>query len=67
MHSQRRPRPRTTPSRVVAGAALDAMRASGVRWLSDEGRTSLPEHLIECFGVMGVGLGVSGFRDAEER
>lgn len=42
---------------VLAGAALAAMRASLVRWLADGGRTSLPDHLIECFDLMSAGLG----------
>lgn len=42
---------------VLAGAALAAMRASLARWLADDGRTSLPDHLIECFDLMGAGLG----------
>lgn len=43
---------------LLAGAALAAMRASLARWLADDGRTSLPDHLIECFDLMGAGLGV---------
>lgn len=52
---------------LLAGAALAAMRASLARWLIDDGRTSLPDHLIECFDLMDAGLGgVSGSPNADQ-
>jgi AcrR family transcriptional regulator len=43
--------------RLIAGAALAAMRASLRRWLTDDGRSRLPDHLAYCFDLMEVGLG----------
>lgn len=43
--------------RLIAGAAMASMRASLHRWLTDDGSTHLPDHLEECFDLLGVGLG----------
>ncbi len=43
--------------RLIAGAALAAMRASLAHWLRDGGRTRLPDHIVYCFDLMGEGLG----------
>jgi TetR/AcrR family transcriptional regulator, regulator of mycofactocin system len=52
---------------LLAGAALAAMRASLARWLTDDGRTSLPDHLVECFDLMHAGLGgISGSRTTDQ-
>ncbi len=45
---------------LLAGAALACMRASLRRWLLDEGRPRLPDHIQECFDVMEAGLGKVG-------
>lgn len=42
--------------RIIAGAALAAMRASLHRWLTDEGDSRLPDHIAYCFDLMGSGL-----------
>jgi AcrR family transcriptional regulator len=46
--------------RLIAGAALAAMRASLRRWLTDDGRSRLPDHLAYCFDLMETGLGDVG-------
>lgn len=47
--------------RLIAGAALAAMRVSLRRWLTDEGSSRLPDHIGYCFDLMETGLGqVSG-------
>ncbi|MDX2342413.1 MAG: hypothetical protein QNL12_01075, partial [Acidimicrobiia bacterium] len=43
--------------KLMAGAALAAMRASLQRWLTDDGDTRLPDHITYCFDLLGVGLG----------
>jgi AcrR family transcriptional regulator len=43
--------------RLIAGAALAAMRASLARWLTDDGQTRLPDHIAYCFDLMDAGLG----------
>ncbi len=43
--------------RLIAGAALAAMRASLQRWLTDDGDTRLPDHIAYCFGLLETGLG----------
>ncbi|MEX1037749.1 MAG: TetR family transcriptional regulator [Acidimicrobiia bacterium] len=42
--------------RLIAGAALAAMRASLRRWLTNDGRSRLPDHIAHCFDVLGAGL-----------
>lgn len=42
--------------RLIAGAALAAMRASLHRWLTDEGSSRLPDHIAHCFDLMEAGL-----------
>ena len=42
--------------RLIAGAALAAMRASIGRWLTDDGHSRLPDHIAECFALLGEGL-----------
>lgn len=46
--------------RLIAGAALAAMRASLAQWLSDDGHSPLPDHIAYCFDVMHDGLGGLG-------
>ena len=46
--------------RLLAGAALAAMRASLAHWLAAGGRTSLPDHVTRCFDLMELGLGHVG-------
>jgi hypothetical protein len=41
---------------LIAGAALAAMRASLRRWLTDDGASRLPDHIAQCFDVLGAGL-----------
>ncbi len=43
--------------RLVAGAALSAMRASLGYWLADNGRSRLPDHITYCFDLVEDGLG----------
>ncbi len=43
--------------KLMAGAAVAAMRASLQRWLTDDGDTRLPDHITYCFDLLGVGLG----------
>lgn len=43
--------------RLIAGAALAAMRASLLHWLTDDGKSRLPDHVSYCFGLMEDGLG----------
>ncbi len=43
--------------RLIAGAALAAMRASLGRWLNDYGNSRLPDHIAYCFDLMETGLG----------
>ena len=43
--------------RLLAGAALAAMRASIRQWLTDSGRSRLPDHIAACFDLMEDGLG----------
>ena len=43
--------------RLLAGAALAAMRASLRQWLTDGGQSRLPDHIAACFDHMEVGLG----------
>lgn len=43
--------------RLIAGAALAAMRASLAHWLNDDGCTRLPDHIAYCFDLMHEGLG----------
>lgn len=42
---------------LIAGAALAAMRASLARWLTSDGHTRLPDHIEDCFDLLGTGLG----------
>lgn len=42
--------------RLIAGAALAAMRASLQRWLTDGGHSRLPDHVGYCFELLGRGL-----------
>lgn len=42
---------------LIAGAALAAMRASLARWLTSGGQTRLPDHIEDCFDLLGAGLG----------
>lgn len=43
--------------RLIAGAALAAMRASLERWLTDSGNSRLPDHIAHSFELMHTGLG----------
>ena len=43
--------------RLVAGAALSAMRSSLHRWLTHDGDTRLPDHIAYCFDLLEAGLG----------
>jgi len=43
--------------RLIAGAALAAMRASLERWPTDDGDSRLPFHIAYCFDLMEAGLG----------
>lgn len=43
--------------RLIAGAALAAMRVSLRRWLTDEGSSRLPDHIAYCFDLTETGLG----------
>lgn len=52
----------TIEPRLLAGAALAAMRASLSRWLTDDGRSRLPDHVDSCFSVLGSGLEEVGER-----
>jgi AcrR family transcriptional regulator len=46
--------------RLLAGAALAAMRAALALWLTDDGRSRLPDHLAGCFDLLEAGLGGIG-------
>lgn len=46
--------------RLLAGAALAAMRASLRQWLTEDGNSRLPDHITYCFDLMQVGLGHVG-------
>ena len=48
--------------RLLAGAALAAMRASLRQWLADGGQSRLPDHIAACFDLMEHGLGEVGGR-----
>lgn len=48
--------------RLLAGAALAAMRASLAHWLAAGGHSSLPDHVSRCFDLMELGLGHVGDR-----
>lgn len=48
--------------RLIAGAALTAMRASLQRWLMDGGRSRLPDQVAYCFDLMEAGLGEVGLQ-----
>jgi AcrR family transcriptional regulator len=50
----------TIEPRLLAGAALAAMRASLALWLIDHGRSRLPDHVDSCFTLLGSGLGEVG-------
>ena len=43
--------------RLIAGAALAAIRASLRRWLTDNGHSRLPSHISDCFDLLETGLG----------
>ena len=43
--------------RLIAGAAVAAMRASLERWLSHDGDSRLPDHIVYCFDLLDAGLG----------
>lgn len=43
--------------RLLAGAALAAMRASLAHWLATGGHSPLPDHVSRCFDLMESGLG----------
>lgn len=43
--------------RLIAGAALAAMRASLRLWLTDNGTSRLPDHVAHAFDVLEGGLG----------
>lgn len=43
--------------RLIAGAALAAMRASLRRWLIDNGQSRLPSHISDSFDLLEAGLG----------
>ncbi len=43
--------------RLVAGAALAAMRASLGFWLADDGNSRLPDHVTYCFDLIEGGVG----------
>lgn len=46
--------------RLLAGAALAAMRASLAQWLAAGGNSHLPDHVSRCFDLMESGLGHVG-------
>lgn len=50
----------TIEPRLLAGAALAAMRASLARWLTDDGDSRLPDHVDSCFILLESGLGEVG-------
>lgn len=52
----------TIEPRLLAGAALAAMRASLSRWLTEGGRSRLPDHVDSCFTLLGSGLSEVGER-----
>lgn len=43
--------------RLIAGAALAAMRTSLRLWLTDNGASRLPGHISHCFDLLETGLG----------
>ena len=43
-------------SRLIAGSAMAAMRASLHRWLTTDGDSRLPDHIVYCFDLLGAGL-----------
>jgi len=43
--------------RLLAGAALSAMRASMAQWLAGGGKASLPDLMAGCFDLLDAGLG----------
>lgn len=43
--------------RLIAGAAMAAIRASLRRWLTDNGHSRLPSHIAHCFDLLETGLG----------
>lgn len=43
--------------RLIAGAALAAIRASLRRWLTDNGQSRLPGHISDSFDLLESGLG----------
>jgi AcrR family transcriptional regulator len=43
--------------RLIAGAALAALRASLRIWLADDGNSRLPDHLADAFDLLDHGLG----------
>jgi AcrR family transcriptional regulator len=43
--------------RLIAGAAMAAIRASLRRWLTDNGHSRLPSHIAYCFDLLESGLG----------
>lgn len=43
--------------RLIAGAALAAMRASLRGWLTGKGQSRLPDHIAYCFDLLETGLG----------
>ena len=48
---------RDSRPRLIAGAALAAIRASVSLWLTDNGRSRLPGHISDCFDLLEGGLG----------
>jgi hypothetical protein len=48
--------------RLIAGAALAAMRASLRLWLTDNGTSRLPDHITHAFGILEAGLGTIASR-----
>ncbi|OFW66442.1 MAG: hypothetical protein A2Z12_05290 [Actinobacteria bacterium RBG_16_68_21] len=46
--------------RLLAGAALSAMRASMAMWLAGGGQASLPDLMARCFDLLDAGLGEVG-------
>lgn len=43
--------------RLIAGAAMAAIRASLRHWLTDNGQSQLPSHISDCFDLLEAGLG----------
>ena len=48
--------------RLLAGAALSAMRASLRLWLTEDGHSRLPDNIASCFDLLETGLGEVGGR-----